>query len=459
MTSQQIIILSSVAAYFVAMIVMGIFASRNQSHEGFVIGSRDVGYIPTIGSISAGFRDGMGLVFWIGFGAVAGYGGMWFICGVLAGLSFYAAIGPRMRDLSEQHDFITIGQMLQHQLGDLSEKITGVYILIFSLLLVAVQLYVSGNLFATILGMDAYIGVFSVAIVVCLYLFFGGYSTVVKTDAVQFFLIISLIMVPLFFFQPPKSEWTNLGSLFTSPFKDSFTLALIGLAFVLSSADVWQRVFSARNKKIIQYSFPLAAVFLGAMTLSLIWLGMAAKPYMNADMKQGEILFAIFSGDFVAVPLLAFMATVFMAITMSTLDTNCYLTASTLAKNFLPESFTNTREKYIRFSQIVFVALLGLMSVVALTISDVIKFLFDAAGILYVLAPVYVMSGLGVFKKHVLTDRLISGSVAISGIVYIYMFTGGHFADLIMTMLPALVSICLCVLSVFVSRLWIARKS
>ena len=77
MTEAQILTLGAIALYFVVMLAIGIIAGRGQSHEGFVIGGRDVGFIPTVGSLATSFRDGMGVIFWFGFGVTAGYAGLW----------------------------------------------------------------------------------------------------------------------------------------------------------------------------------------------------------------------------------------------------------------------------------------------------------------------------------------------------------------------------------------------
>lgn len=451
MTQTQQLILAAILTYFAAMIIIGLLASRNQDHQGFVIGHRSVGYIPTMATLSAGFRDGMGLVFWVGFGALSGYGGLWMLLGLIIGMCFYSFVGPKVRDYAEKHDYITIGEIIRARLGVNTERLTALYIVIFALIYIAVQLYVSGNLFAKVLGMEPYIGVCSVAAIVGMYLFFGGYSTVVKTDAVQFFLILSLIALPIFF-TPSTEDVLAFGTLFSPTFLDISAFFLLGLFFPLSSADIWQRVFSARDKKVIQYSFPLSGVMLVIMTLSLIYLGMAAKPYIDASWNNDQILFSLFEGDFIAAPLLAFIAVVFMAISMSTLDTNCYLLGSTLAKNFVPNSITADRDSYIRFTRIVFILILVSMSFLALSITDVVKFLFDCVGILFVLVPVYIYTALGLFSKSRTMDMMVSASIFISGALYLYMILGAHIEQFIMSMIPVGVSIALCTLCVIAGR-------
>lgn len=452
MTQLQIYVLTAMGLYFALMIALGFMAGRKQDHDGFVIGSRNVGYIPTMGSLATSFRDGLGAVIWVGLGATMGYAGIWLIGGVILGLTFYIFVGPRVREIAAENNYVTIGQMVRSQLGPVTERLSSLLTIIFAILLIAIQLYVSGNIFSEVLGMDASYGVWSVAVVVGFYLFFGGYSTVVKTDTIQFFLVVSLIVLP-FFLRPAAEDVTNFSTLSLFSRNDMIAYFLIGVFYVISGSETWQRVFSARDKKVIQVSFPVAGGFLVIMTLSLIFLGMAAKPFLGENIEMNLALFQLFSGGFIHPAILAFIAVVVMAISMSTLDTACYLTTSTITKNFLPKELADNRDLYIRLSQGMTIFILIATSIVALTISDVIKFAFDAVGLLYILAPVYAFTAMDLFKHGQKNDMIVSTIISVCCLIYLYMFINKHFAETLMTMIPVAISCVLCMGAVLYGRL------
>lgn len=452
MNTTQTITLAAIAAYFLIMIFIGLLSSRNQTHEGFTIGNRNVGYIPTMASLAAGFRDGMGIIFWFGFGVVTGYGGLWLFLGAFLGLCTYILVGPQVRRNAADNGYITVGEMLRARFGVITERSTALIIIGFALVMIAIQLNVAGNLFSAVLGVDAWIGVTCISAVVGFYLYFGGYSNVVKTDTIQFFLILSLILMPLFF-PPPREAVMNFSSIISLGLQDSLALGLIGYFYAFAGADVWQRVFSARDEKVIKFGFPMAGVMLVIMTLSLIFLGMACAPFLGDEMQASDAFYHIFKNTFISPVLQSFIAIVVMAICMSTLDTLCYLVAATLGKNFMPERVTGERDNYIRFSQITIIIVLIASSVVALSIEDVILSLFDAVSLLYVLAPVYLYAALGRPKlKNRKTDTLVTLAVAGSGMIYLYMFTNGMFEDLIMTSVPVACSIVLTSIAIFIGQ-------
>lgn len=450
MTETQMIIMACIVAYFAFLIWIGIRQSKLQDHHGFVIGGRDVGFIPTIGSLAAGFRDGAGIVMWIGFAYTVGYGGMWVFLGVFVGFLIFSFMGPRVRALSIENDYITVGQMLRQMIGKTTDRVASLVILVFALLAMAIQLKVSGNLFATILGQPEWIGLLVVGAIVAFYLFEGGYGSVIKTDTIQFVLIVALLAVP-FFMDVHKEDVLNVGSIVSMGWYDSLALFLIGLFLPIATADTWQRVFSAKNDNVIRYGFPAAGPFLIVMTLTLIFIGFGLKDHIASD-QTDQLVFLMFEHQVLDTWLLSFIAVVLMAITMSTLDTQTYLFTATILKNFVPKDYTTKRESYIRLSKIVIILAMIVMGLIAMSIGDIIQFLFDAVSLVFVLGPVFVFTGFGWFKSSKALDLYLTANIIVCCAIYIFLFVNGHLADMMLTMLPAGLSIIGCTVGVYLSH-------
>ncbi|MHA1550299.1 MAG: sodium:solute symporter family transporter, partial [Alphaproteobacteria bacterium] len=253
----QTIILTALGLYAFLLLIVGFLSTRGQTHEGFVIGNRNVGLIPTIGSLAASLRDGGGIIIWIGIGFTIGYSGFWIVAGVLLGLLVLSYFGPRVREIAIRKNYITVGQMLTDVIGKYTSRSVSGIILFLAALIISIQLYVSGNLVANILGYPSWIGICAVALVIALYLFAGGYSSVVKTDFIQFFVMFSFIAIP-FFIEPAKADIMNIQQLFVLGENDLAYFG-VGLFLMLSGADIWQRIFSARSKNVIRWGFPLVA--------------------------------------------------------------------------------------------------------------------------------------------------------------------------------------------------------
>ena len=445
--SLQVVVIASIGVYFLAMLALGWQSHKAHAREEFIIGNRDVGYLPTVGSLSASFRDGMGIVLWIGFGLTIGYGGLWMIIGGMAGLVVCSIFGPSVRTRAIEQGAITVGELIRSTVGPITEKTTAIIVLIFSLVVISIQLYISGNLFAEVIDFASWIGIFSV--VVGTYLLLGGYGNVIKTDQIQFFLIISIIALP-FFVDLSDKRMLDLSSLFMPPAVDMFAMFLLGFFYVLSSGDVWQKMFSARNEQVIKIGFPVSGVCLLLMTLGLIWLGMASKELLAGEIAQHSGLYELFGQQVLPIWLLAFLAVMIMAITMSTLDTFCYLFASSLAKNIIPEKLTKEQDDYIRISKLIMATVLIVAASLALTISDVIQFLFKGASLMFILVPLYLLVGFGRNTGHKKLDTRLSVAVAISVAVYVILFARGDFTNMIMLVVPVAINSILIMAILFV---------
>ncbi|MCB1531275.1 MAG: hypothetical protein KDJ35_00240 [Alphaproteobacteria bacterium] len=427
---------------------LGFWAAKNESHDGFVIGGRNIGILPTVGSLASGFRDGAGIVFWVGAGLTLGYGPLWLIPGLLLSLLFYSTFGPRIREIAEQKDYISIAEFIRDSFGPLTQKLSALIIIFFSLMYVAMQLYVSGNLIAQVLSVQSWIGIVAVATVIAVYLFWGGYGNVVKTDTIQFFIILSLIAVP-FFIPPTAEQLFDFSGFKAIGLETGLGFFLIGVFWIISSADAWQRVFSARNARVIRIAFPASALFYLIMTLSLIYIGLGAKNILPAEIEADDVFFSLFSTPEISAWLKGCIAVGVMAITMSTLDTFCYLAASTFGKDIAPARLTNSRAGYFKLTRISMLAILILMSLVAMNISDLIQFLFDTISLLFVLAPVYVLAVLSPESGSERLDKVMSAIILVCAGIYIYLFTSGAFADMLNMFIPTWISIGLSVSAVF----------
>jgi SSS family solute:Na+ symporter len=215
----QISLLTSMGLYFLLVIAVSYRASKIQPWGNFIIANRQAGPVPIISSLAASFRDGSGIVIWIGFGLTIGYGAMWLIVGVFAAMLIYTWFGPRVRRLSIEINAITVGELIRTAVGPIANKLSTLLVLTFSIVVIAIQLFVAGNLLAEVVNLSPRLGIGTVASIVAVYLIFSGYSAVLKTDVIQFVLIVALIIVPIIA-MTSDHQFLHLASLFTLPLPD-----------------------------------------------------------------------------------------------------------------------------------------------------------------------------------------------------------------------------------------------
>lgn len=119
----------------------------------------------------------------------------------------------------------------------------------------------------------------------------------------------------------------------------------------------------------------------------------------------------------------------------------------------MPQNRTDTHEKYISFSRIVMIIIIVAMSLVALTISDVVLFVFKTASLLFILAPIFVYGVLSSdLHKSRKLDILMAVAAIISAGVYFYMFSQGMLENPLYVCGPVVVSFILSSLAYMAAR-------
>jgi SSS family solute:Na+ symporter len=414
-----------IGLYLGILVLTGLWFSRKEAGQDFIIADRKVGIIPTAASLAASFRDGGGIVLWIAAGFAASYANLWLLVGLLLCTVMLAWIGPKLRAEAKETGIITIQERVAAFIGPVSAKLSAGISLVFGLLVIAIQYHVTGNIFSEILHVPDYVGVAVVFAILTLYLLTGGYKSVIVTDTIQFFVMFSLILIP-FFLNVPADKMMNMQT-FIDGNENTLALFLLGIYYLLVSPECWQRIFSAKDDRTVRVGLPLTAFVLVIMTLSLIWLGMGAKEIFP-DIASETAYSLIFQDNPQIAPwLLGYILVVFLSITMSTQSAACYSFVSTLAKIFFPHKTRDDRA-YIKFSRVAMFACLLLSGVISLTIHQAVQFLFDAVGFVTCLAPAYVLSviinrfpaysRLTPSDKSTL-DRIIAGAAALGILAFI----------------------------------------
>jgi len=430
MTVQQIALLA-LSAYFFVILGIAYFSSRRETDSDFLIGSRQIGLLGTVASMIAGFRDGTGLVFWVFVAAVMGFGGIWMGFGVMAVMLILAWQAPNIYQLAKKEKFLTVSDFLEKKVGGLTAKTASILVLFFAALYAALQLFIAGKIFSQVLDFDFVLTTVSVAAVVGVYLIVGGYKTLIKTDILQWVILMSLIVMP-FLIGFDGSEIQPMQEIFVGNWEMKIVLFFVGFLAFVSMPDTWQRIFSARDPQTAR-----RALLISGPTFTLLIAGTLLFGYTVYQLVGGDpntAFFGLFEGEILPSWLTAILGVLIAAIIMSTLDTQIFVLASTIAKDFLPQRSDAKMEKLIK---ILIGASLAILTLIAIFIGDVIEFISGIASVLFVLAPILLLViSFSVTKKESL-DRLVSLGMALSAALFVYMFFAGYFEDFKMIVVPS----------------------
>jgi SSS family solute:Na+ symporter len=437
----QTTVLIVIATYCAIMVLIGLNSGAGKNHENFVIGNRNVGIIPTATSLGVGMRDAAYLAFWIGLSYTNGYSMSLFFFGILGFTLVFSTLGVRFRRVAKERNYITAGQMLEDYIGGKSRKGYSLVILAVGAMFCSAQLYVMGQILSQAVGFPDYITIPVISSVIAFYIFMGGYNSVIKTDFIQFFVLLSLV-VAVFMIPVPSSEylldWKSFGSF---GLLDCSAIILLSLLSSYSSPDTWQRLFSAKDDRTVRIGIPLGAFLFFLSTFVFVYMGLSLRDILPRE-DFSQLIVSVFSKNAFSTPVLVILLVAIFASGMSTIDTWAYVFSSTVMRDFVGTSTKTNRVSYVSQTRMITFALLFVVTLIAVFSDGLVEILMGFLGIYGVAAPMFMAIMLGIVKEAKEEyDRIFVTSLVISSAVFIFMYVKGYMsAGFAETTVPVIVS-------------------
>ncbi|HVT63433.1 MAG TPA: hypothetical protein VHD33_08115, partial [Legionellaceae bacterium] len=184
------------SVYLLIIVFFLILGKGKKTVESFAIGNREISFWGTLAALVASFRDGAGLAVWVSLTFFFGFGSLWLTLGMSIALLLFVFIVNVVKNNSTKFRFITTSDLLQNGIGEKTSLISAIIIAFTALLYSASQLFVAGNILSILLGIQENIGILITSIIIGTYLILGGYKIVIKTDLLQWGIIMTIVILP-----------------------------------------------------------------------------------------------------------------------------------------------------------------------------------------------------------------------------------------------------------------------
>lgn len=347
--------LAAVAAYFVLMIGIGVYAWRKATHSSaeYQLGGRQLG--PAVTALAAGASDMSG---WLMLGLpgalfVSGLSQSWIAIGLFLGAwANWVIVAPRLREQTERFgDALTIPEFLGNRFEDKRHVLrltASVVIVVFFALYSASGLVAGGKLFESAFGASYQTGLWVTAGVVVAYVVLGGFLAVSLTDFVQgMIMMLALIIVPVVAWGALDADvgpWTILQRIdpnMTSFFAGTTALGIVstvawGLGYfgqphIIVRFMAIRRVEDMPTARRIGLTW-MAVSLIGACAVGLI--GKALLSYDAIGIEDPETVLVVL-GNMLLHPLVfGLLLAAILAAVMSTLSAQLLVTGASLAEDF-----------------------------------------------------------------------------------------------------------------------------
>lgn len=354
--------LASLAAYFVLMLAIGLYAWRKSTgdSEGYLLAGRNLP--PAVAALSAGASDMSG---WLLLGLpgalyVSGLVEAWIGIGLFVGaLANWILVAPRLREQTERMgNALTIPQFLANRFpgsGTALRITSAVIIVAFFTVYTAAGLVGGGKLFETAFAgilpntmfSDYMLGILITAGIVLAYTMIGGFLAVSLTDFVQgLIMMVALIIMPLVvMFGPGGSAGGSIKEVPVDGFLD-LTHGLTAIGFV--SAVTWGLGYFGQPHIIVRFmaidkvkNVPRAAAYgMGWMGIALagaIGLGLSGRAYVERNglvIEDPETIFIVLAQLLFHPAVTGFLYAALLAAIMSTISSQLLVSSSSLTEDF-----------------------------------------------------------------------------------------------------------------------------
>ncbi|WP_374928508.1 sodium:solute symporter [Kytococcus sedentarius] len=276
--------LAIIAAYFVAMIGIGIYSVRMaRSREDYLVAGRRLKLPLYFGCIAALAVGGAVTVGGTQKGYETGVAGLWVGGSLGMGL---VVLGMLVSSKLNRLRALSINEVIERNYGTTARVFGALLTIIYTVALTVVQVVAMGSIAAGLFDMDKTWAMVMSGAVVVFYTFLGGMWSVTLTDLVQFIIktLGVMVLVPVFVLTDDRiGGWDGLWSAVPESHTDFFAYGFDGSLYwvllyvpgLVIGQDVWQRVFTAKDSTTARTGTIAAGLYSMLYAFGGVMLGLA----------------------------------------------------------------------------------------------------------------------------------------------------------------------------------------
>jgi solute:Na+ symporter, SSS family len=356
--------LTFVFIYFAILLVVGYLASRHQKDDDYLIAERKLGAFSTMATINAS-KTGSIIMLFVAMVYMVGISGIWYFAGMTLGVLMFIPFALRLKSYSHA-TFYTLADYFKHNYGKTSGLFAGGMTIFLMFGFLVLNLMAATKIFIFFTGWPFWVCAIITALVVLIYLLMGGFKAVVKTDVIQYiamFFIMALLAIMIFKHSlVSTSDW----NLFDAKAGNVVGYFILGAFFPFAMPDLWQRVYSSKNKKTLKRGLLLSAIIylVFALFLGIVALEIKTRfPDVDPDIALIHGFKNILSPGFVGLSVVLLFSAI-----MSSIDTYLFTGASAVVQDFLK---SNKHQTVSRIRKVIFIAAV-LATGISILIQDLI---------------------------------------------------------------------------------------
>jgi len=394
----EFIDIAFIVGYFIIVLAIGYFSSRKETSEGYLIADRKLTTFRTTTSMIASKIGGGLVLVAVAYIYTFGLSAFTYFVGSVLGYIIFYIFAKKLKKEADKNKFYTITDYLEHKFNK-NTRWFSITLLTANIFSFATQTVGGGKIIEKVTGISFELSVFLMICLALIYMIMGGFKAVVFTDVFQcgVLLILFLAIVPVF-----TSQTIDFASI---PFQQMDPLLLIsffliGLTIPFSSMALWQRIYAAKDLKVVKRSLIASITIYTIFGVVLTFLGIAIKyllPTIDADIALLEGFVHYLPAGMLGLGIIALMAVI-----MSSADTLMFNCSSIFLQDIL-----RVKKNVKKYYRITFIAL-GLLGIsIAIIFKNMVNLTLFYAVIIIMLGFLIILTWIFKLKKEYMKNTYL----------------------------------------------------
>ena len=387
--SQNIALLLIIVVSLLFALIGILYSRKHQGLSNYVIAGRNVGVLSLTTSLVAS-----ALGAWILFGpaSAATWGGIGSVIGYSLGTAFpmlaLIFLGTKIRRAFPRGNTLT--EFIYHKFGKNLFKLILILTIFYMFIFLCAEVTAVSMLVNYISGTPLWLTSTLVIVTTLIYTLYGGLRASILTDNLQFFIVLILLFISAYYLFYLNLNYisfdviqTNSSHLLSSKYIPNYTA---GLTFFIAVAATnlfhqgnWQRVFAAKNNKVLKksllFSFIIIIPIVFFMGISGI-IAISIDDKVNPDLAFFSILLKD-KTEFLSVVIIILA----VSLTVSTIDTLVNAISSIVVVDG-KKAYAESNQNNLLGSSKVFIVILSFISLIIASKGYCILYLFLLADLL-----------------------------------------------------------------------------
>jgi SSS family solute:Na+ symporter len=378
------------SVYLLGLLIYLKVSSKGQTKNDYLIADKKVALFRTTASIVS-VIGGLVFVSQASLGYDLGVIGLFYFSGFSLGLFLLGFLIKKIKKIADKNNFLNISDYFHFKFGFKNGILATIIIFLAYFSYLTGQFIAAGILFGPLLNIPYWLAVLITGSFTFIYLFLGGYKAVIKTDLIQFLIMLSVFII--IFFNIENKDlllFNNFENIVSKNSSSVITFILLGIFTIFSSVDIWQRIFSAKDIQTGRRAAFLAGIFFFFFGLILTLIGMIAKSQFP-EIDSGE---ALYYGLFKVLPqsLSALVITAILAAIMSTIDTELYYLSLSVSKNLVFKNQTVKKSRLIKNLKFIMIILAVISILITVFFSQILILFFAIISLVFIISPALIGS-------------------------------------------------------------------